>query len=283
MIPLALAAAFCFALSSALHQRAAQQQPPHGALDPRLLLRLLRSRLWLSGWIPDSAGVALQVAALRLGPIAVVQPVMASGLFMAILIEATLIRRRIARRDLLAAAIGIAGLTAFLLLADTRAGLATAPATSWAGPALCVTLVMTICVVAAHRLTGAAQGAVLGTASGLAYSLAAALVKDLTGRYHGNLIDTLLSWTSLALVSVAAIGLLLNQTAFQHGRLAAPLTALTLTDPITSVVIGITVFRETLTTSPIRVTGLVLAAITTAVGVWLAATAATTHRRYGHR
>ncbi len=77
----------------------------------------------------------------------------------------------------------------------------------------------------------------------------------------------------LGLAVTVAVGVLLNQNAFQHGRLAAPLTALTLTDPIASVVIGITAFQETLTVTPGRVIGLVLAGATVAVGVWLAGTA----------
>ncbi|WP_406073515.1 DMT family transporter [Micromonospora sp. NBC_01638] len=273
MIPIALASAFCFALASALHQRAAKQQPHSAALDPRLLFRLVRSRLWLSGWIPDSAGVTLQVIALRLGPLAVVQPVMASGLFMAVLIEAAMLRRRVARRDLLAVAVGVAGLTAFLVLADVHPGVPSVRPAAWTGPAICGALIVSGCVVAAYRLSGAARGALLGVASGLAYSLAAALVKYVTGRHRGDILTTVGSWPFAALVVVAAIGLLLNQAAFQHGRLAAPLTALTLTDPIASVIIGITIFQETLTANPARITGLTLAGVVTAAGAWLAATA----------
>ncbi|MER5457486.1 DMT family transporter [Micromonospora sp. NPDC002389] len=280
MIAFALAAAFSFALSAALHQRAATQQPRYGALDPRLLLRLVRSRLWLSGWIPDSAGVVFQVLALRLGALAVVQPVMASGLFMAVLIEAALRRSRVASRDLLAVAVGVTGLTAFLLLADTRPGVSTPRPAAWAAVAACATAIISACVLAAHRVSGAARGALLGVASGLAYSLAAALVKDLTGGHHGTLLTTVLSWQSAALVVIAAIGLLLNQAAFQHGRLAAPLTALTLTDPVASVIVGTTILGETLTTDVMRGIGLVVAAVTVAVGVWLAAAATPTPQRH---
>ena len=273
MIPVALAAAFCFALSSALHQKAAKQQPQRAALDPRLLVQLARSRLWLSGWVPDFAGVALQVVALRLGPLAVVQPVMASGLFMAVLIEATLIRRRVARRDLVAVAVGVAGLAGFLVLADVQAGVSSPSAAAWTGVVAGGALIVAICVLAAHQLAGTARGAALGVACGIAFSLAAALVKEVTGRYHGNLLETVVSWPFLGLAVTVAVGVLLNQNAFQHGRLAAPLTALTLTDPIASVVIGITAFQETLTVTPGRVIGLVLAGATVAVGVWLAGTA----------
>ncbi|GHJ16021.1 MULTISPECIES: DMT family transporter [unclassified Micromonospora] len=283
MIFYALAGAFSFALSAALHQRAATRQPRFAALDPRLLLRLFRDRLWLSGWIPDTAGVVFQVLALRAGALAVVQPVMASGLFMAVLIEAVIVGRRIARRDLIAVAVGVAGLTAFLLLADVRAGVPRPPPKAWTVAMSCATAVIAACVLAARRRQGAARGALLGVASGVAYSFAAALVKDLTGGPPGSLLTAVVSWRSVALVVAVALGLMLNQAAFQHGRLAAPLTALTLTDPVVSVLVAVTVFRETLSAEPMRVVGLVLAAVTVGGGVWLAASACSTgpheHRR----
>ncbi|MEU1810726.1 DMT family transporter [Micromonospora aurantiaca (nom. illeg.)] len=281
MIFYALAAALGFALSATLHQRAAIRQPRFAALDPRLLLRLFRNRLWLSGWIPDAAGVVFQVLALRVGALAVVQPVMASGLFMAVLIEAV-IGRHLVRRDLLAVAVGVLGLTAFLLLADVHAGVAQPRPAAWAIALGCAAAAVTACVLAARRHQGAARGALLGVACGVAYSIAAALVKDLSGGAADSLPAAILSWRSPALLVAATIGLMLNQAAFQHGRLAAPLTALTLTDPLVSVLVAITVFRETLSDEPIRVVGLVLAAVLVGVGVWLAASARSA-RADGHR
>ena len=190
MIFYALAGAFSFALSAALHQRAAAQQPRFAALDPRLLLRLFRNRLWLSGWIQDTAGVVFQVLALRSGALAVVQPIMASGLFMAVLIEAVIAGQRVARRDLLAVAVGVVGLTAFLLLADVRAR---RDPPCRRRPGRCAIelrgggQVPGRRVLAARRGSGRARRSPCGArccgglASGVAYSFAAALVKDLAG------------------------------------------------------------------------------------------------------
>jgi hypothetical protein len=86
---LALASATCFGLSSGLQQRAAKQERPRAALDPRLLVQLLHRPLWLFGWVPDAAGTALQAVALRFGPLALVQPLLVTGLFIAIPLEAT--------------------------------------------------------------------------------------------------------------------------------------------------------------------------------------------------
>ena len=110
----ALAAAGCFALTSALQQRVARQERPYRALDPRLILALLRRPLWLAGWVPDLAGTGLQALALSFGPITLVQPILVSGMFLAIPLEAGLDRRRPYRRDLLAVTVSALGLAAFL-------------------------------------------------------------------------------------------------------------------------------------------------------------------------
>jgi hypothetical protein len=87
---LALGAATCYALSSALEQRAAKQERPYRSLDPRLLVRLVRRPLWLAGWAPDVAGTGLQAAALHLGALALVEPLLVCNLLLAIPLEAAL-------------------------------------------------------------------------------------------------------------------------------------------------------------------------------------------------
>ncbi|SCF08254.1 hypothetical protein GA0070558_12614 [Micromonospora haikouensis] len=269
----ALGAAFCFAVSTTMHQRAAKRQRRHHPLDPRLLLRLLRTRLWRLGWAPDVAGVGLQAVALRFGPLALVQPLMASGLFMAILIEAGWNRRRAGARDLLGATVGLVGLAAFLTAAEPQAGIPAPTAGAWWRVALGVGGVVAVALALSALVTGAARGALLGFAAGTLYGVAAALVKALTGGFHGDLralvVDPLLPASAV----VAVTGLVINQSAFQSGRIAAPLTALTLADPVVSVVLGVTAFRETITLGGPRVAVLALAVVAIVVGVWLAGTA----------
>ncbi|GGM23811.1 DMT family transporter [Micromonospora yangpuensis] len=276
---LSFATAFCYGLSAAVHQRAAKRERPHAALDPRLLVRLFRNRLWLSGWLPDTAGAALHATALRFGPLVLVQPVLASGLFMAILIEAVLDRRRVLRRDAMAIGVGATGLAAFLVVSDARAGVTDPSLSSWVWVGVGAGVAVAGCVLLSVRLRGAVRGAVLGVACGIAYSVAAALAKAVVGRYQGDLVPVLLDWRFAALALVALLGLLLNQNAFQSGRLAAPLTALTLTDPVVSVVVGVTAFQETVSLGGIRLVGLGVSAVAILAGIWLAGTGSRQDRR----
>lgn len=266
----ALGSAACFALSSALEQRAAKQERRVKAFDPRLLVRLLRRPLWLSGWVPDASGVVLQALALSLGPLALVQPLLVTGLFLAIPLEALLNRRRPHARDLIAVAIGAVGLTAFLVAAEPRAGASQPSLLGWLGVAVGTAPVIAACFLLAQRVTSSMRGALLGIASGVLYGITASLIKTLTVRFGADPLGELTNWHLYALGVVGVAAVLLNQTAFQAGPLAAPLTALTIADPVTSVVIAVTAFHEELSISGPRIFFEVAGIVVMTIGVWLA-------------
>ncbi len=267
----ALVAAFCFALSTTIHQRAAKRQPPWRTLDPRLLWRLLRTRLWQLGWAPDAGAILTQAVALRHGPLAVVQPLLATGLFMAILIEAVWNRRPVQRRDLVATLVGAAGLTTFLVTGNPSAGIDDPATAAWWWVSAGAAGAVVTCVVAARPATGATRGALLGVATGILYGLAAALLKAVATRFNGDLLALVTDPRLAGLAVVSLLAVQLNQNAFQSGRIAAPLTAATLTEPVTGVVVGVTAFRETLTLGGFRSPLVALAAGAIVAGVWLAA------------
>ena len=84
---LALTAAFLFAASAFMQQRAARTVVGADAASlrdasgvKRLFGRLLRSRTWLAGWLINLGGVGTQAAALKVGSVAAVQPLMAAQL-----------------------------------------------------------------------------------------------------------------------------------------------------------------------------------------------------------
>ncbi|SCE94836.1 DMT family transporter [Micromonospora mirobrigensis] len=266
----ALVAAFAYALSTTMHERAAKRQPARRALDPRLLWRLLGTRLWQLGWVPDVVGTLAQALALRYGPLAVVQPLMATGLFMAVLLEAAWNRRRARRRDLVATLVGLAGLIGFLAVADPRAGVDAPTTTAWWWVAAGVGGVVALCLLAARTSAGGARGALLGVATGALYGMAAALLKAVASGRPGDPLALLTDPRLAALVVVGLLGVQLNQNAFQSGRIAAPLTALTLTEPVAGVLIGVTAFHETLSLAGARVPLLLVAAAAIVVGVRLA-------------
>jgi drug/metabolite transporter (DMT)-like permease len=267
-----LASAAVFAFSSSLEQHAAKQEKPTRTLDPRLLLRLLHRPLWLFGWVPDIAGTILQALALNYGALALVEPLLLSGVFMAIPLEAALEHRRPHLRDVMVVAIGVLGLTVFLVAGNPRAGVTRPTDGAWLAVGIGVSAVLAISLLIAWRVRAAARGVALGIATGVLYGAAASLLKTLTAIFNDHPLSVFNHWELyvFGIVGVAAVAL--NQNAFQGGPIAAPLTTIALLDPVTGVVVGITAFHERLSSDGPRLAFEVLAALAMTVGIWLAST-----------
>ena len=268
-ILLGLSSAACFAVSSVLEQHAAKQERPTRTIDPRLLLRLVRRPMWLFGWFPDALGTTLQALALRFGPLALVEPLLVSGLFMAIPLESALERRRPHGRDIAVVVIGVVGLTAFLAAANPQAGVTQPSTLAWLGVGISIGVLVTACLLIASRTRDATRGLMLGIATGLLYATAAALLKTVIAKLPEHPTAVFMNWHLYALVLVGGTALILNQNAFQGGPIAAPLTAIALLDPFGSVLIGVIAFREDLSLEGPRLVIGLIAVAAMVVGIWL--------------
>lgn len=169
--------ASCFALASALQYQSARQVRRRATMDPRLLAQLLRWPRWLAAWIPDAAGTGLQAWALALGAIALVQPILVSGLVLAIPLEAALNRRAPGRRELFAVAVATGGLAAFLVTANPHSGVAEPSPAAWIGIGLVTAALVAACLAPARRAAPGMRGTLLGIATGGLYGLVAVLLK----------------------------------------------------------------------------------------------------------
>src|SRR3954468_20640020 len=83
------------------------------ALRPRLLGGLLRRRRWLAGTAIAASGWPLHLAALALAPLSVVQPALAVGLLLLLVLGDRMLGERVGRLEVsavLAIVLGVAGL-----------------------------------------------------------------------------------------------------------------------------------------------------------------------------
>ncbi len=264
VIVLSLGSALAFAVSTNLKHSSAGQVPDMQRLRVGTVARFvgatLSHRLWLAGIVTDAIGLSLQVLALHLGALAVVQPLLVSGLLFSLLL-----RRRQGRpvtgAEVRWAMVLTGCLVAFLFLAGTDPGAGGGgpdrlPAVAAAAAGLGLALA---CLVLAHRRRPAAGAAALiGVAVGIVYAGTAALLKGLTDRaVHGPL-ATLTSWQLYTVIVVGAIGLFLSQLAFQAGPLTASLPAIATVDPLLSIVVGVLVYDEHIHRGPWSGTGLLV-------------------------
>lgn len=243
---LALLAALAYAAASVLQQRVARSVPEENALRPSLLLRLVRRPMWLAGTAADWSGFGLQAAALGLGSILVVQPLLCAGLLFALPIGAAWEGRRLGRVEWLAAVALSAGLAVFLIVGDPTEGKDFASTRAWILVIAVLGPVMVGCVVAAMRTHHTARAVLLALATALLYSITAVITKSAVVELGEGLDAFVTSWEPYAGVVTAVVALLLNQSAFQAGELEASLPILTVVEPIVGSILGVLTLDELL-------------------------------------
>ncbi|MGW4364243.1 DMT family transporter [Nocardia takedensis] len=241
----ALLAAALFAVAAVTQQRAAAAAPEGAGF----LGALARDPRWWAGVVGDAGGYAMQVAALALGSVLLVQPLLVSALIFALPLSARLNGRRIGPRTWASAAALTAALAVFLLVGDPTEGTATARADAWFAPLTCLLLVLAAAVALALRSADPRVRALLfGVVGGALFGVAAALTTGVTDEFARDVGATLTGWRLWALIVAGLTGLYLQQRAYQAGPLTASLPAVTIAEPLAAALIGITVLDERLRT-----------------------------------
>jgi hypothetical protein len=246
-----------FAVSAVAQQRAAADVPEGEAL----LARLIRNPRWWAGVVGDMGGFGFQVAALAMGSVLVVQPILVSALVFALPLAAYYSGRRVtALMWVQAAALSVA-LAVFLVVGNPTEGHIDAPAHDWLGPLglLCALIVAGVGVASVVKIP-AWQALLLGTAAGLLFGISAALTEHVTQLFGHGPIAVLTNWQSYTLAATGLAGLYLQQRAYQVGPLSASLPAFTVAEPLGAAFIGIAVLDERLRSGPIG-TGFVMLSV----------------------
>lgn len=239
----ALLAALLFAVAAVAQQRAAAAVPE----GESLVRALLRNPRWWAGVGGDTGGYAMQVAALALGAVLLVQPILVSALVFALPLSARLNRRRVTPGTWATALALTAALACFLLVGNPTAGNADAPLRDWLLP-----LGILLGLIAAATATGVTahdagwRALLLGAAAGALYGLAAALTSYVTDLFEHGLGHVLGGWQTWALIAAGGTGVYLQQRAYQAGPLTASLPALTIAEPLAAAFVGFAVLDERL-------------------------------------
>ncbi len=245
VVGVALGSAVAAASSTILQHHSARQAPD--GRTHRFLGHLVTRPLWIAGLVAGVVGLILHVVALDHGQLAVVQPLLISGVLFALPISALLEGRRPSGREWLLALLVVVGLTTFLLAARPSKGVVKIDADVLAWSSLTATAVVGAFTLFGVWWPAGHRPALLGTAAGIGFGLVAALIKQATAIFQsGGLLHLLADWPLYALIGVGAVSLGLNQMAYRAGPLAKSMPALTVSDPAASVVLGVLAFKERL-------------------------------------
>jgi drug/metabolite transporter (DMT)-like permease len=243
---LAIAAAVAFALGTVLQQKGTLTTEA-GEGDPRFLLQILHRPVWLAGAVCQSTGWVLQAMALDRASLVVVQSITALSLVLALPLGIKLTHQHVGRRELSGAVLTLAGIIGVLAAGQPQGGTAHPDAAAWWAACLLVFGTVGALALLGSRFTGAAAKALtLGAAAGLGYGLQAAVTKTFVTEVGSGVIALLTTWSVYVLILSAVTGFVLQQSALKTGVLAPAMASSNSVTLFTSVILGITVYGETL-------------------------------------
>lgn len=247
----ALASALTYATAGVLQHRVARGAPTRSGRPLDLLAYLVTRPVWVAGILLDTAGVVLHGIALWAGQLAVVQPVLVSGLLFALPASVLLERRRPSLTEWSWAFVLVTGLAVFLVVSNPTADRFPPTTDRLRLLTLLGTALAAVFVLLAIRSAPTGRAALLGVAGGVANAMTAALLKQLIHTGIGpDALSLATSWVPYLLLLNGIASLAITQQAFQSGPLVASLPNLTMVPPVLSVVFGVLAFGETLRHSP---------------------------------
>lgn len=260
------ASALFFAVGAVVEQEATLASTSDGKLDLRAMLR---RPAWLLGQAANVIGVGLQILALALAPVSIVQPLLAGGLVVALAIRSVRDRRRPAGRELLGGVLTAGGLAVFLAAArpaDVSHDRVPGPV-----PVLLIALIALALVALTMRAEQTVAGALsAGLAGGIAMGIAAVLVSAaLTILGRDGLVPALATPALWGAIVVSIGAQFACQVAFSRGSLSWSLPVLTVADPLAAVPVALWLLGERL--EPGHALIWAPAAVVAAVGVVLLA------------
>jgi drug/metabolite transporter (DMT)-like permease len=276
--PLALAAALCLGLGFVLQQHAAQSAPPSDFLRFRLLFDLVKKPVWLAGIAAMVVGQLLSAAALANADVSLVEPMLTANLLFALVFARLIYHQPLGPRESIGALLLSGGVAAFLVGGRPNGGNPDGDSLSRWVLAMGIAALAWVCVVAARRQAGPPRAMLLATGAGLLFGVQDSLTRRTTHVYDGTLTSVALSWAPYALVAIGIVGILLAQSAFEAGSLQSSLPALTASEPLAGIAVGIVVFSEKLTINPAALGLEAFGLAAMVVGVLLVGTG----RTFGH-
>jgi hypothetical protein len=247
VILLGLLASFLFASAAYFQQKAARQTEREGrtVIDGlyALMRKLVRDRVWLTGWVVNLGGFASQAAALHLGSVAVVQPLLATQLMFAMPMS-SLERKRWPRLRDWASCGAICGGLVLLLVVVAAAPLRGEPdRTMIIVAVVCALAVIAVVVPIASRHDHDVMNVATAACAGLCFAMTGVFLKltsdDLAN--HG-VAYTAKDWVGYALAGSTLLGLVLEQAAFANGPLPWAIATKDSMNPIASYAIGVLAF-----------------------------------------
>lgn len=266
---LALAAACCYETGYALQAIEARKAPAKKALKPSLFGYLLTRPLWVGATLLSLLGWPLQILALAHAPLTLVQPVLALGLLLLLVLGVRILGEHVGPREIAAVVLIIASVGVFAWAApreisdvERGAGLVVA---------LSILAVVTLLPYAIGILGRRTYPMLLlvasaGAADGMAAFVAKIVAQDAT---EGALL-AVVAWAALV-AAVVIVGVVSESTALQKFAATRVAPTVLVMQIVIPVVLAPLVGGESWSNTPLGGAVLVMALVAVALGAGLLA------------
>ncbi len=254
--------------NDAVMERHATKEPGRGSLSFKQVLSLLSRPRWLGGLGMMGLGVVLQLVALSMAPLIVVQPVGAIALIITPILNAKINKTKLDSRTWFAIGLTTLGIGAFVGQATgvaKEAKLTDANLLQVLGTLIVILIALGLWFVLSGKRAKALTF-VLG--AGVLYGFVATLAKVVIQRIYQGEFEWLTILCLVALVGAVLLGGWFVQNAYASGPPDLVIAGLTVIDPIVAVSIGIVILGEAQQASLPTMIGFGIAAAIAIVGVF---------------
>ena len=231
----ALAAAIGIVAQTVGARRAEQR----GGVDPGLLVRLARDRVYLLGFTAQVVAFALAFFAREWLPLYIVQAGSAAAVGLAALIGLAVLGWRVSGPEIGSLVVLVGGLLLLVAAAEPSTVDVTPPGLTWftaAGLALCVAA-----AVPASRLTGARGAVALGAIAGVAFAIVAVCGRPLVS---GGLLSLPFEPLAWLMVAAALVGQAAFAGALQRGSTTVAAASMDAVTVLVGSALGLTVLGD---------------------------------------
>lgn len=242
----ALASALTIAWGTVVRHRIAEEAPAaSGDLRDSPILRVIRRPLWWAGLSTAFLGYGFQVVALGFGTLLIVQPILCLSLMFTLPLSSIYRKQRISGVELFWAFVLSAAVAVIVILGNPAHGDLQPTLRRWI-PALLIggAALFALDRFAYTRLRHE-KAFLLGIVTGAIFGYVAVLSKATVNLFiDDGLHGLVFNWEGYALIGMATLGTIVQQSSFNAAALKHSLPAMTVAEPFVAFTLGYAVLGE---------------------------------------
>ena len=240
-----------------------------GSLSLKELGRLFVRPRWISGLGLMGVGMVLQVAALTLAPLIVVQPIGAIALVITSLLNARSTKTKLNRATILAIGLSTFGVGGFVITASQVASQVELTDANLLRVLGLLVIILIAFAVLFFTFGKKAKALTYILGAGVLYGFVATLAKVVIQRIEQQQFEWLTLSCLISLAAAVSLGSWFVQNAYSSGPPDLVIAGLTVLDPIVAVLIAILILNEAHAASVWVEVGFALSGLIAIIGVYL--------------